>query len=104
MLIPDTCDVVLLGDREFRSIALMRFLKRRGWHFRLRLKKDTWVRVNRQWIQLGNLPLSKGERIYFNNVYVTKKRYGPVNLAAYWKKGEKEPWYIATDEEACSTT
>lgn len=33
-LIPETCDVILLGDREFRSIALMRFLKRHNWHFR----------------------------------------------------------------------
>jgi hypothetical protein len=104
LLIPETCDVILLGDREFRSIALMRFLKRHNWHFRLRLKKDTWVRINRRWIQLGNLPLEKGQRIYFTKVYVTKKRYGPVNLAVYWKKGEKQPWYIATDEEACATT
>jgi len=37
-LLPKNGSVVLLGDREFRSTALMSFCNRRFWHFRLRLK------------------------------------------------------------------
>ncbi len=51
-LIDDSYTVILLGDREFRSTTLMNFCKRRRWHFRLRLKCDTWIRANRRWFQL----------------------------------------------------
>jgi hypothetical protein len=103
-LLPQNCPVVLLGDREFRSTSLMSFCKRRGWHFRLRLKCDTWIRANRRWFQLRDIPLQPGQKRYFQKVYITKWRQGPYHLAVYWKKDEDEPWYIASDQEASSRT
>ncbi len=100
LLIDDSCTVVLLGDREFRSTALMNFCKRRHWHFRLRIKCDTWIRANRQWFQLRDLRLQPGERRYFQNVYITRKRRGPFQLACWRSVGKEDPWYIATDETA----
>lgn len=103
-LIPPKCSVVLLGDREFRSTSLMGFCKRRGWHFRLRLKCDTWIRANRRWFQLRDLDIKPGQKRFFQTVYITKWRQGPYHLACYWKKGEDEPWFIATDETADGRT
>lgn len=103
-MIDPSCTVVLLGDREFRSTALMNFCRRRDWHFRLRLKCDTWIRANRRWFQLRDINFQKGERRYFQNVYITRKRRGPFHLACYWAKTEDDPWYIATDQTAdCRT-
>jgi hypothetical protein len=103
-LIPQKRNVVLLGDREFRSTSLMNFCKRRGWHFRLRLKCDTWIRANRRWFQLRDLKLKPGEKRFFQTVYITKWRQGPYHLACYFKKGEDSAWYIATDELASGRT
>ena len=104
-LIDNSCTVILLGDREFRSTALMNFCKRHGWHFRLRLKCDTWIRANRCWFQLRDLHLQPGERKYFQKVYITKKRRGPFHLACWRSVGGKDdPWYIATDETAGAKT
>lgn len=103
-LIPPKCSVVLLGDREFRSTSLMGFCQRRGWHFRLRLKCDTWIRANRLWFQLRDLDIQPGQKRFFQTVYITKRRQGPYHLACYWKKGEDEPWFIATDETADGRT
>ena len=83
----------------------MNFCKRLGWHFRLRLKCDIWIRANRQWFQLRDLRLKPGERRYFQNAYITKTRRGPFHLAC-WRsvEGKDDPWYIATDETADAKT
>ena len=103
-MIDKSCRVVLLGDREFRSTALMGFCQRRGWHFRLRLKCDIWIRANRRWFQLRDLSLKPGERRYFQSVYITRKRRGPFHLACWLDIGGKDPWYIATDTKADAGT
>jgi hypothetical protein len=103
-LIDDSCPVVLLGDREFRSTALMGFCCRRGWQFRLRLKCDTWIRANRRWFQLRDISLQPGERRYYKNVYITRNRRGPFHLAVYREKGSDDPWYIATGTTASAKT
>jgi hypothetical protein len=104
-LLPYESQIVLLGDREFRSISLMRFCKRNHWDFRLRVKNDTWVRHQRRWFQLRDLPLSCGGRpIYLNSAYLTRKRYGPINLACCFDLGEDEPMYIATNQLASGRT
>jgi hypothetical protein len=42
-LLPADCDITLLGDRGFGHRKLMKWCKRSGWHFVLRLKSDSWV-------------------------------------------------------------
>jgi len=77
-MIDKSCTVVLLGDREFRSTALMGFCQRRGWHFRGRLKCDIWIRANRRWFQLRDLSLKPGERRYFHQCI------SPVNVGVHF--------------------
>lgn len=103
-MIDCSCTVVLLGDREFRSTALMGFCCRRGWHFLLRLKCDTWITAQRRSFQLRDIPLEPGEKRYYTNVYITRNRRGPYHLAVYREKGSSDPWYIATDEHASAQT
>ena len=42
-LVPFVCKVVFLADRGFADTELMGYLKRRGWHFRLRIKSNFWI-------------------------------------------------------------
>lgn len=105
--IPKTSGVVLIGDREFQNDALMDKVFQRGWHFRLRLKNNTWITLkDGTKIQLRDLPLKKGQRLFLQRVYLTEEEYGPVNLACSWDQSDEDddPWYIATDEEASNHT
>jgi len=36
--------------------------------------------------------------VIFNEVYLTARRYGPVNIAAIHPLGAQEPWFIVSDE------
>ena len=101
--LPDGAEVIVVGDGAFHSTDLMRYITDRGWHFRLRLHADTYVRLagEEDWRELRELAPEEGERRYLHSVYLTKdKAYGPVNLALCHKAGEDDPWLIATDQKA----
>jgi hypothetical protein len=42
-LLPKTARVILLADREYSSVAVIRFCLRHGWHFCLRARKNRWL-------------------------------------------------------------
>ena len=114
---PDHADVIVVGDGAFHSTDLMDYITGQGWHFRLRLHADTYVRKDKgegkgkgegqstsageEWKQLQDYAPEKGERRYLQDVYVTQDQtYGPVSIALYHKETEDDPWLICTDQEA----
>jgi hypothetical protein len=101
-LIPKGKEVVVMGDGEFRSTQLIGWLHVKGWHYRLRVSKDTYIQDEYgEWVQLQNLGLSKGETVFLQRILLTRDDpTGPMNLAMTWKKGEDDPWYIVTDQSA----
>lgn len=96
--------VVVLGDREFCSVKLGRWLGKTGVYFCLRLKRNTEVQrtdeLPQQLQELGVLP---GQKLFLNDVQVTQtKGFGGFNLAAKWKKRYRgfapdEAWFILTN-------
>lgn len=106
-LLPPGVTVVLLGDRGFRTTALMRWCRSPhiGWHFRLRLKANqriTWGEG--QTCLLRELGLKPGQKGFLHDVSLGGRQYGPIHLAMAWSEKEKsakeksEAWYIASDE------
>jgi hypothetical protein len=96
--------IVILGDREFCSVTLGKWLGKKGLYFCLRQKKTTNVSEDEQLYQeMRALGLSPGTSLFFNEVNVTKmKGFGGFNLACKWKKTyggfkTKEPWFILTN-------
>ena len=95
---------VVLGDREFCSVKLGRWLGKAGTYFCLRLKRNTEVQrtgeLPQQLQALGVLP---GQKLFLNDVQVTQtKGFGGFNLAAKWKKRYRgfapdEAWFILTN-------
>jgi len=60
----------------------MTWLQEIGWHFRLRLRQDNFVRLlNGAWIRPQDTDIRPGERRYFQQAYLTQGKYGPANLA-----------------------
>jgi hypothetical protein len=96
--------IVILGDREFCSVTLGKWLGEKGLYFCLRQKKTTNVSEDEELYQeMKNLGLSPGTSLFLNEVNITKmKGFGGFNLACKWKKTykgfkTKEPWFILTN-------
>lgn len=97
-------EAVILGDREFCSVRLAGWLQSCGCGYCLRLKCSTHV-VEAQQVQqeLASLGLQPGNKLFMNEVSVTKQKgFGPFQLAGKWKRryrgfGASEPWFILTN-------
>jgi hypothetical protein len=96
--------IVVLGDREFCSVSLGRWLQKQSGYFCLRQKQSTNVKTKEGVYQeMRGLGLSPGTQLFLKDVNITKERgFSPFNLAGKWKKTyrgfrTKEPWYILTN-------
>lgn len=99
--IPVTTKVVLLADRGFGHIDLMKIATQLGWHFRIRLKSDTWIHLaNGQRRQVRALMPPVGKGRCYAHVWMTKHRYGPLHLAIAHVvlPQSTEKWAIISDE------
>ncbi len=102
--------IVVLGDREFCSVDLAKWLSQeQKVYLSLRLKKNEYVELEEKiWFQLKDLGLSPGTSLFYQGVKVTKtKGFSGFNLATkyrrkYRKKSAKEPWYILTNLKSLS--
>ena len=97
--------IVVLGNREFCSLDLAKWLAVSQIEFCLRLKKNTCVEVENQiWQRLDELPIKPGVALYYQGKRLRKTR--PVlgfALAAKWKRNyrgltTKGPWFILTNQ------
>jgi len=100
--IPKRVRVILLGDAEFRAVAVQKLCKLYKWHWQVGLKSDIGFReVGETWQALRQWEISPGQRLYRQQVYLTAKHnFGPVNLMADWPLKEDYPRYVALDQPA----
>jgi Transposase DDE domain len=102
--------LVVLGDREFCSVSLGKYLRESNVYFCLRQKQSTNGSgenlIEKEMRQLG---LSRGNKLFLNEVNITKmKGFGQFNLACKWKRTyrgfqTKEPWFIMTNFDDLET-
>ncbi len=102
-------EIVVIGDREFRSVELAYWLKQKKVYFALRLKQGSYIKLRGQEYQkLNELGLAPGMKLFLTGVKFTKKKgFGQFSVAAYWKrkyrgKGPNEGWYILTNLKSLS--
>ncbi|MGD1949696.1 MAG: transposase [Leptolyngbyaceae cyanobacterium] len=98
--LPKGVKVILLADRGVVHTEAMSAVRRLGWHYRIRLKGNTWLwRSTRGWIQPNALHLARGEVLCFHNVKLHKKQwYGPVHLICGRNNLNGELWVVVSDE------
>ena len=96
-LVPPDTAVVVTGDSEFTPLQAL--LESWGWFYALRQKGSHLYRQNskNKWERLDTLVTKPGERRWLSGLQLTKKHKHPCNVFALWKRGEKEPWLIATN-------
>ncbi|MEO1297507.1 MAG: hypothetical protein AAFW75_17320 [Cyanobacteria bacterium J06636_16] len=99
--LPKGVKVVLLADRGFvHTDAMTMMTTQLGWHYRIRLKRDTWIwRAGKGWRQLKDFRLQRGEALCFHTVKLHKGEwFGPVHVAFGYNNINGEFWAIISDE------
>jgi len=103
-LVPSTTQVVLLGDREFGAVDIIRYCHERDWRFCLRCKaKRRMIDLNGQSQLIGTMAreagLCLGGQAFFSGLVMPKLPDNRVNLACGWSVHDKDedPWFILTD-------
>lgn len=99
--IPATSKVILLADRGFMDVQLMRIIRQLGWHFRIRSKSSVYIhRATQGKKKVKALMTAPGGARFFSHVWLTEQQYGPLHLAlAYVQTKEGyEKWSIISDE------
>src|SRR5215211_3961974 len=100
-LIPDGARVLVVGDSEFGAMETLEQLEEWGWYYVLRQKSSHLVcsrqQQQQQWQPLGELIERRGERVWLEGALLSRLHAHKTNLVLYWKKGEKEPWLLATN-------
>jgi len=98
-LLPKNKRVILAGDSGFRSGRLWKILSKWGWQYALRVTESTLVATTYRgdWKPLRDLLNKPGQRVWLDQVYLTETHRQRTNLLAHWQRGEKTPWFIATN-------
>lgn len=96
--------ICVLGDREFCSVKLAKYLQDLGVYFCLRLKKNEFIEYQKDvWLELNDLGLVPGISFFLKGVKVTKTGgFLGFNVAGKWKGkvngvAPKEAWFILTN-------
>ncbi len=98
-LMPPGATVEVVGDSEFGSVPVMRLLDSWGWRYALRQKGRHLLRLPGQdhWQRCDTLLTASGQERWLEKVELTQEHAYPTNVLAFWKRGEKEPWLLATN-------
>ncbi len=99
-LIPAGIRVSLVGDGEFNHPVLMEALDLWKWDYALRQKCNTSIIAHAgvDWKSLKDVPVSQGQSLWLEGVFLTKTYPYRTHLVVYWQKGEREAWYLATNQ------
>lgn len=99
-------DVLMLADRGFVDVSLMRCLRGYGWHYRIRLKGHLTL-FSALGVRIGkvkDITLSQGTAKFYHHVYLSKAQFGPVHLACAHRNGAKESWLVVSSEKTDLST
>lgn len=104
-LIPEGCEVTLLGDGEFDGMDLQAPVSNRQWRYVLRTAKNILLHWQEEEFCFKDLldVIEEGDMENIPEVYFTEKRYGPLNAIIWWGKGHKEPIYLISNIESPQT-
>ena len=98
--------LVVIGDREYRSTALALWLTKKKIDFVLRLNKNTLIKPRyKKYQSLDSLDIKPGDKVLYSKVLVTEeKRQDRFNVVVYWRrkynnKQLPNPWYLLTNIE-----
>ncbi len=104
-LVPKEAMVIFLGDGEFDGITLQETVDNKGWQYVCRTAKNAVLTEEEEEFSFQDLGVRPGNIISIPAVGFTREQYGPVQVIAWWAKGNKKPLFLVTNmelaQEAC---
>jgi hypothetical protein len=103
--------ILIVGDREFHSAKLAKWLQDNGIDFIFRQKKNSYVQIpGAEYKSLQQQGFKAGDKLFYRQVRCNKSEdIGEFNLAVRWKrayrgKKPKGAWYLLTSLSDLKTT
>lgn len=98
-LLPRGIAVLLVGDREFGAVEVVRQLDHWSWDYVFRIKGSTHICLAREteWKDFNSFIQKPSQSFWLGQGFLTERNIYPVNLLVHWKVGEKEPWCLVTN-------
>lgn len=98
-LLPAEVKVSLVGDCEFGHSQIIQHLREWGWDYALRESGHILVGLyeGQTWLRLDELLPRAGTFHWFGFVQLTASHAQATHLMAFWKRGERTPWLLATN-------
>lgn len=99
--LPPDARVVLLADRGLCWPLLVDWCHEHGWHYVLRLQGQTRVRLSDGSERSARELVShRGQRWLGPAAVFKKAGWRGANVVATWRRDQREPWLLLTDERA----
>ena len=96
-LISDEMDIVLLGDAEYDTVAMLSWIKANtNWDIAIRTDPRTQLTKNGKQFPARHLLFGQDSRSITSQVLFTAKKFGPVQVVAWWEKPHKKPIYLVS--------
>lgn len=104
--LPSHVNVILLADRGFVHTRAMTLMQQLSWHYRIRIKRDTWLwRPQSGWCQPTSFHLERGKALCFHNVRLHRQeKYGPVYVIMGRNNINGEFWAVVSDQPTSPET
>jgi hypothetical protein len=98
-LLPPGRTVVVVGDAEFGSVAVLRQLDAWGWYYVFRQKGRLLVHPHGAgaWQRLAQLRVRAGQTRRLAQWQLTARHAYPTHLVLHWAVGAARPWRLVTN-------
>ena len=98
-ILPNSTEVVLLGDGEFDGCGLQSFCASQGWQYALRTAKTTKITLpNGEVFPVGALyPTAQHNYWLVEGGAFSQKEYGPINWLVWHNPRYSEPIYLVSN-------
>jgi len=104
--LPPKTRVLLVGDAEFGSVAVLQQLEKWHWSYVLRQRGNTLVQLATKgaWRRFDSLVCAPGDMAWCPGSRLTAKWAHPTHLLVYWAPGEDDPWLLTTNASQARLT
>lgn len=96
-IIPDTADVIFLGDGEFDGTGLLAEIEAADWHYVCRTARNRQICETGSWFHLNEVCSQAGDYVCLTGVGFTSAAYGPVTVIVWWHPDYKDPLYLVSN-------
>ena len=96
-MVPRSTEVVVLADRGFGRAEMAKECQKLGFNYIIRIEPRVYIRHDDFVGNLMDLPVKPGCRLMLREALYRKSRPIRQNVAVYWARGQKEPWFLMTN-------